>query len=221
MKVTKIILGLGAAAMLFACSPKKEESKTSEAQEVTDSLTAPIYTVLTDSSVINWEGSKAGIDSKHNGTMTFKSGSVMFDADSMQLVGGEFIMDMNSINNLDQQGELKAQLEGHLKSADFFDVEKFPEAKFVITSATKLAEPNRYHIVGNLTIKDATNSVEFDSTVAYDATTKTITAESDEIVIDRTKWGVNYNSKNVFKDLKDNIIADQISIKLHGVAQMQ
>ena len=44
------------------------------------------------------------------------------------LVGGQISIDMTSIENTDQEGKWKANLEGHLKSDDFFNVEKFPKS---------------------------------------------------------------------------------------------
>lgn len=221
MKTTKIIFGALAAALLVACSPKKQETKTSEAQEVSaESVSAQTYPAVLDLSSIEWIGKKTGIDSKHNGTIALKSGEVGFDVEAMELKGGDFVIDMHSINVLDLEGDMKAKLEGHLNSADFFDVENYPEVHFQITSATKLDEEGTYNVVGNLTMKEATNSIEFKTTIVYDKSTNQLTADSEEVVIDRTKWGVNYNSKNIFKNLKDNIIDDQITIKLHIVAQL-
>lgn len=221
MKVSKWMLGALAMSLVVACTPKKEENKTTEAQESAATVQASeSHAVLLDQSTINWEGKKVGIDSKHHGTISLKSGDVAFELSTMELKGGVFVIDMNSINNLDLEGDMKGKLEGHLKSADFFDVEKYPEARFEITSAEKLDENGRYKVVGNLTMKEATHGVEFTTSIKYDEATRQLTADSDEIVLDRTKWGVNYNSKNIFKDLKDNIIDDQISLKLHIVAQM-
>lgn len=219
---SKIIIGaIVATVLLAACSQKKEETKTAEAQEITAVAHSAItYPVALDQSSIYWEGRKVGTGSKHVGTIALKSGEVAFDTDSMKLKGGDFIVDMNSMNNLDLKGEMKAKLEEHLKSADFFDVEKYPEVRFQIVSADELTADGHYRVVGNLTMKETTNSIEFDVEITCDAATGTLSAESDEIVIDRTKWGVSYGSKNIFKDLKDNIIDDQISIKLHIVAKV-
>ncbi|MDD9150047.1 MULTISPECIES: YceI family protein [unclassified Sporolactobacillus] len=54
--------------------------------------------------------------------------------------------------------------DNHLKSADFFDVEKFPEIHFVSTSVTK-KDDEEYTVEGNLTIKDVTKPISFDAEV--------------------------------------------------------
>lgn len=219
MHTSKIIIGAMAATLLLACNPKKEETKTTEAQEVSTETVATSSTpVIVEQSRIDWVGRKVG--GAHNGTIALKSGAVSYDLTTMELHGGDFVIDMHSINNLDVEGDGKAQLEAHLKSPDFFDVEKYPEASFRITSARKLSDPDRYMIVGNLTIKETTNSIEFAATITHDQAKNQLIADSDEINIDRTKWGVNYGSKNIFKDLKDKAIDDHMSIKLHIVAQL-
>ncbi|WP_341226272.1 YceI family protein [uncultured Arcticibacterium sp.] len=51
--------------------------------------------------------------------------------------------------------------DGHLKSGDFFDAEKFPELKFQSTSFEK-KDSDDYKLIGNLTIKNVTKPVELD-----------------------------------------------------------
>lgn len=212
--------GLVLCSLITSCDEKKEESSTTEgAQTVVTHMGGEEYPVILDESVITWLGDKVVISAPHNGTIALKSGSVQIDLNTLNILGGQFIVDMNAINNLDLEGELKEHLEGHLKSADFFDVEKYPEAKFEITKAERIGETNEYTISGNLTLKDITNNIEFKATITQDDTTKKITAASEEIVIDRTKWGVNYGSGSIFKDLKDNIIRDEIVFTVKIVIQ--
>jgi polyisoprenoid-binding protein YceI len=54
--------------------------------------------------------------------------------------------------------------DGHLKSDDFFNAEKFPEINFKSTSFEKLGD-NKYKITGDLTIRDVTKNVTFDATL--------------------------------------------------------
>lgn len=111
---------------------------------------------------------------------------------------------------------MKTMLETHLKSADFFDVEKFPTSTFVITSAEQQAEEGRYKISGNLTIKDKTNNIEFFATLRDDGAK--YTAVTDTITIDRTKWDIVYGSGQGLKELTDKVIADPISFVATVVA---
>jgi Uncharacterized conserved protein len=65
-----------------------------------------------------------------------------------------FSVDVNSINTDDEKRD------GHLKSDDFFNAEKFPKMTFVATSIKKV-KGNMYTMEGNLTIRDVTKKVKF------------------------------------------------------------
>jgi polyisoprenoid-binding protein YceI len=65
-----------------------------------------------------------------------------------------FNVDVNSINTDDEKRD------GHLKSDDFFNAEKYPKMSFVSTSFKKLKD-NMYTLEGNLTIRDVTKKVKF------------------------------------------------------------
>lgn len=148
-------------------------------------------------SELKWEGTKK-VGDKHVGVVAFKSIDLKMEKGLIQ--GGELVVDMNTMITTDLAGEWKAKLEGHLKGEDFFNVTKYPTAKFVIKSVAN----NK--VTGDLTIKDKTNSVTFD--IVNDK--KTILGT---LVIDRTKWGIVYNSNNYFKNLGDKIIDDSIKLE--------
>ena len=66
-----------------------------------------------------------------------------------------FTLDVNSISTDNDMRD------NHLKSDDFLNAVKYPQIKFVSTSFTPLGD-NKYKLIGNLTIRDVTNSVTFD-----------------------------------------------------------
>jgi len=159
------------------------------------------------SSTVKWIGSK--VASAHEGTINIQKGMLMIDHGT--LVGGQFSIDMNSINNTDiESEEYSAKLEGHLKDEDFFNVEEFPTATITIIKAVKGTE-NNYSIIANLTIKGITHPIAFDSNVNINGINFLATAK---IKIDRTKWGIEYKSGNFFKALGDNIILDEIEFDI-------
>ena len=159
------------------------------------------------SSTVKWIGSK--VASAHEGTINILKGTLNIDHGT--LVGGQFSIDMNSIKNTDiESEEYSAKLEGHLKDEDFFNVEEFPTATITIIKAVKGTE-NNYSIIANLTIKGITHPIAFDANVNINGINFLATAK---IKIDRTKWGIEYNSGNFFKDLGDNIILDEIEFDI-------
>ena len=157
-------------------------------------------------STVKWKGSK--ITKGHEGFIQIQKGVLMIEHGT--LVGGQISIDMTSIENTDQEGKWKENLEGHLKSDDFFNVEKFPLATITITKATKATEYN-YKISADLTIKGITHSITFDAEVNINKVEFVVAAN---IKIDRTKWDIVYNSGNFFKDLGDKLILDEIEFDI-------
>lgn len=151
---------------------------------------------------MQWKGEK--VLGEHSGTIKLKSGWLNWD--NNQIKGGEFIIDMTSL----EESQDNQKLEGHLKSADFFDVQKFPESKLVLTESTPF-DKGTGDVKGMLTIKDVTNPVEF----------KASSQKKDDglwfycrIVIDRTKYNIKYGSGSFFDNLGDKTIYDEFELKV-------
>lgn len=164
---------------------------------------------------IKWTGYKVQkMGDSHTGDLKIKSGTVQVEGD--KIVGGEFVIDMNTLTYENKK------LEGHLKSPDFFDVEKFKEAKYVIKGSEKLAKPGpngeTHKVWGDLTIRNKTNPFEMLATVKKDKTTWT--AQAKTAIPDRSKFDINYNSPAIFglAKLADKAIADEIKLELNVTA---
>ena len=157
--------------------------------------------VNVNESKVTWKGYK--VTGSHEGTIELKSGHLMMDG--KKLTGGEFVVDMTSITNLDMaSGEGKEKLEGHLKSDDFFGVENYPTAKLVITSAEPMNK-NSYSVKGDLTIKGKTNPVTFVVSIYENKATATLK-------VDRAKYDVRYGSGSFFDNLGDKTIYDEFDL---------
>jgi len=150
-------------------------------------------------STVNWKGKK--ITGSHTGTINFKSGFITMEGES--ITGGEFVIDMTSINVTDLEGETKGKLEGHLTSDDFFGTANHPTSTLTINSA-KLQD-GVYKVKGDMTIKDSTNPIEFDLKMDGDTA-------NTSLKIDRTKYGVRYGSGSFFDNLGDNTISDDFEL---------
>ncbi len=115
----------------------------------------------TEKSYVYWRGNEVG--GYHDGNIKLKSGYII--SDHGKLVGGKFIIDMNTITNLDIKSEKYSQkLVNHLKDDHFFDVEKFPISMLIIKNAKKISDQN-YNITADLTIRGITNEINFISNV--------------------------------------------------------
>ncbi len=169
------------------------------------------FNANTSKSTVAWLGKK--VTGEHNGHISLKSATL--DVKKGKLTGGEFVIDMTSITNEDiEDAGYKEKLVGHLKSDDFFGVEKYPTSKFVITKVEHKGG-NDYQIAGNLTIKEKTEKIEFPATVEIGDDEVTASAK---LVIDRSKFDVRYGSGSFFDGLGDKMIYDDFELDINIVA---
>ncbi len=157
--------------------------------------------VSIENSKVIWKGYK--VTGSHQGTIALASGVLKFESD--KLIGGEFSIDMTTITNTDIEGdEYAKKLEGHLKSDDFFGVEKYPTAGIIFKTA-KLSGKNSYTVNADLTIKGKTNPITFEISVYGNKA-------SASIKVDRTLYDVRYGSTSFFDNLKDKAIYDEFDL---------
>lgn len=169
-----------------------------------------VYQVDIEKSKVEWYAKK--VSGKHNGTIRFSGGELRNDHGK---ITGSFEIEMSTIENVDiESKENRTKLENHLKSADFFEVEKFPKAKFVVTSVVPVDTVTdsgfTHKVSGMLTIKDKTNPIEFGTEMLMEGNLITCTGE---MIIDRTEYDVRYGSKKFFKDIGDKMIYDDFTLK--------
>ncbi len=163
---------------------------------------------------IEWVG--RNLVNKHWGTIGLKSGSMEFCQG--ELAGGEFVLDLTDLQCTDLAGtELHDGLIGHLKSDDFFDVERFPEGRFVITSAERIGGPGspNLRLQGELTLKGITHPLSFDAAAGFTPEGKP--AAQAALAFDRTKWNVLYGSGKFFHRLAGHLVNDMIELQLRIV----
>ena len=156
--------------------------------------------IKVENSKVIWKGYK--VTGSHEGTIAIKSGHLNFNED--KLTGGAFVIDMSTISNTDLEGEYKGKLEGHLKSDDFFGVEKYPTASLIFTKV-KSTGKNSYKVTGDLTIKGKTETISFNLSV-YGS------KANASLKVDRSKFDVRYGSTSFFDGLKDKAIYDEFDL---------
>jgi len=195
----------------FVGCKKTEEAKTTSAQDVTEVAEATKYKAIPANSMINWKANK--IVGGHEGTINVSNGVAKLEGN--KLVGGNFVFDINTIKCTDIPAEDKgnAKLIGHLKSADFFDVERHSSAVFEIT---KVEGDN---VSGNLTLKGIKKNVTFPAKVIVSEDEVYIT--SDTFTIDRTEWNIMYNSGKTLDPAKlgDKMIKDDVELSINVKAK--
>lgn len=166
-------------------------------------LSAQARKINTKESTITWTGKK--VTGEHSGSLKFQEGMLVFKG--KKITGGSFLADMTTLSNTDQTGDGKKKLEGHLRSADFFNTDEYKTAKLVFKSIGEKS-PGVYSITADLTIKGKTNPVKFDMAVKGNKA-------STEFTVDRTKYGIQYGSGTFFSDLGDRTIYDEFDVKVN------
>lgn len=158
---------------------------------------------VSEKSKLLWLGEK--VVGQHTGTINLQSGWLNWKDN--RIVSGEFLIDMASIK--DDDGS--ERLVGHLKSDDFFGVEKNPVSKLVITESTAF-DKGAGIVKGTLTIKGVTNPIEFR---ASSKVTEEGTWFYSNIIIDRSKYNIRYGSGSFFDNLGDKTIYDEFKLKIN------
>lgn len=171
------------------------------------------YSAKVNESTVEWKGFKPA--GEHFGTISISEGSLI--ANGNTIITGSFTIDMNTIVDKDMapDNEYSAKLVNHLKSSDFFDVKKFPTAKFDISGTKKVKGKN--HIVGYLTIKGIRKEISFPAKVSKNEMGDLV-LESETFKINRADFNIKYKSKTFYANLKDKFIYDEFEMKVKIVA---
>lgn len=204
------------AFIISGCGKSDKEVKVGDKQTAGENKGKSLVVSTTDSK-INWLGKK--VTGQHNGTINVSKGEVMVD--NGKVIGGKIEVDMKSIKNEDlKDAGMNAKLVGHLSSADFFEVEKFPTAKLEIVKVEELKDATKPNVnstvTANLTMKDVTKSITFPAEIKIENGMLSAKADFD---IDRTDWNIKYGSGKFFDNLGDKMINDKFNLNLVIVAK--
>jgi polyisoprenoid-binding protein YceI len=202
MRLAVLMMVLSGLMLVAACgnpATNKSQAITGEATKAGSPQPAggQKYSITPENSKIEFVGSK--VTGSHNGSFQKFSGEIDYTGDPTTS-SVSISMDTNSITTDDPK------LTEHLKTADFFDVAKHPEAKFESTAIKPGGDKGASHTVtGNLTMHGVTKSVTFPATIA--ATEDAITVNTD-FAVNRKDFGINYAGA------ADNLIRDDVVLKL-------
>ena len=182
------------------------------------SFTDKVHVVNSSKSVLQWSGDN--LNSTHSGTLKISEGEIEIKNGSVS--GGHFIIDMDAMTCIDIADETYNKiLITHLKADDLFAVNKYPQAKFLITSIDSItgSTPGNYNfnVKGDLTIKDITKNIEFPAIISID--TDNILVFLAQVEIDRTEWNILYGSGTYFQKLGMHLLNDLINIQFRVIFQ--
>lgn len=215
-----VFLGL-AIIMTQACSdaPEGDKAKIDEEQKASQA-TGQTFTIDTTTSRIRFTGN--GVGKNHPGIFRLSSGTV--SVANNQVTGGEFAINIKSME-MEEKGEMfQNKLRPHLLSGDFFEADKFGTARFEISKVepyaadgkdTSIVEGANFSVSGNLTLKETTKNITFPAKIDLDG--NTLKAKGN-FNIDRNQWKMNYGND---KTLGDKFISETVNIELDLEARKQ
>lgn len=184
---------VGLALMLGALAATGTRAQTAQRE---------MLPVERDASVLRWTGHAEVGSYSPMGTLRLKEGALTFAGG--QFRGADLSVDMNSLQ------QENADLTHHLKSADFFDVERFPTAVIHIERvAAGMAS-------GTITIRGKATPFQTPVKVKQMAERFEITGK---VELDRTKYGITFNSKSFFSGLGDKAIRNQFEVEFDVVGR--
>lgn len=206
---------------LFSCKndPKIDAAQAAPKQDTIRVAQVPREggaTFVVTEGTVNWSGTNTVSKSGHQGTINVEAGELMVNQG--QLLFGTVTLDMNSISVTDikDPGE-RRDLESHLKDSDFFETNKFPKAEFAFTEVLPSTMPNfNWVLSGNLTMKGKSVPVNIPVKVTIEG--DMLRAESPTFPINRTQWGVNFQS-GILGTARDKMIDDTVPLSLKILAK--
>jgi polyisoprenoid-binding protein YceI len=203
---TSFVLAVSLAFGLAGCDEKSAPPQATVAPAAsTGSASAPApsaeetaYVIEPSSSKVEWTGAK--ITAHHDGNFAQFKGTIKVPGGKPE--NAKIHLDIDTTSLTVQPDKL----EGHLKSPDFFDVEKFPKATFDSTTIAAGGTNGATHTVtGNLTLHGVTKSVTFPATVAVTPTK--VSAKADFSIM-RKDWNL------VYPGMPNDLIKDDVAIHL-------
>ena len=199
---------------VVGCGTKKDTEISSTTLEQI-SPEQGIYSAHIDKSELSWIGKELSTKI-HTGSLNISNGIIQVSDDNS--ISGNIKINMSTINVTDLQGRSKEMLEKHLRSADFFEVENYPEAQINFKSKSFNKLVNQISFEGDLTIKDITNPISFNATLIESSPYLKANAI---LSFDRSKYDVRFRSGSFFENLGDKLILDDIDVNIKLVTEKQ
>ena len=199
MKKINVFALAAVTLFLTSCGGKSSDVSTTEEQQVAEKQ-GELYLVNLESSKVDWKAFHKGGFAPRWGTLAIKSGEISVEGG--ELAAGDFVIDMQSLKvdpaSVTEKDKKYNELEDHLKSADFFDVEKNPTADFKITSVSNLETPVEGAVAGanktvsgNLMLKGKSLNVTFPAKVTV---TDGNVALQAKLNVNRTEWDIKFGT---------------------------
>ncbi|MFD1552825.1 hypothetical protein DNU06_08320 [Putridiphycobacter roseus] len=207
----KLILSAFTLALLVSScnnNGEKVDAKDAENVEVIETESTVTLSTIDEASTIEWFASHLGGVAPRFGKIGIQSAEVLVN--NGELSNATVIIDLNTltVENFEGDEEQTNKLTGHLKSADFFNVEVNPTAKFELTSIADGDDTYNSKVTGNLTILDSTKSISFLANIS--SSNEAVSIQSQKFAIDRTNWGMLYHVEGSEGVPTDYLISNEV-----------
>lgn len=208
----KVILSALVLGLVFtSCTDNGKEVEVNDATTIENNETAESvnFSNVSDDSHVEWFASHLGGTAPRFGKIMLQSAEITVNNDVVE--NASVVIDINSLSvlNFEDDEEQAGKLSGHLKSADFFNVEVNPTAQFELASISEIsADGFNSEVTGNLTILDSTKSISFNANV--NVSDENVSIVSEKFAIDRTLWGMSYHVEGSEGVPADYLIANEI-----------
>lgn len=185
------------SAATNTASTTTQTANTNTAKPATKGEALPL---TAENSKVEFTGSK--VTGKHDGGFKAFTGTIDLVNTKPEESSVTVDIDATSVYTDDEK------LSGHLKSADFFDVEKFPKATFTSTKivADSAKGAGNYTVTGDFNLHGQTKSITFPAKITV---SDADVAVESEFSINRKDFGIVYAGK------ADDLIRDDVVIKLN------
>lgn len=174
-----------------------------------------VYNKISDSSYLDWTASHLGGFNKRQGKIYYKEASL--SVKNNEVIDANFVVDMGTLIVSDMDTEESKDLEGHLKSADFFDIENYPTSTFKLSKVETLKGEYNSKVTGTLTILDTKKSISFNANINIGKNEVTIASEN--FTIDRSDWGLIYNNEGTKGVALNYLISDDIEFQINATVE--
>jgi polyisoprenoid-binding protein YceI len=212
MKSTLFLLSTLFVIVSCDNAPQGDTTVITDEKQVA-SAAGETFAVDTTNSRIRFVG--YGVGKNHPGTFHLSSGQVVVANNTV--TGGEFNINIRSLDLEQKESMFQNKLKPHLLSGDFFDADNFSSARFEITNVqtyqpnsndTSIVEGANFTVSGNFTLRNTTKNISFPANIELDGSTLKAVGNFD---IDRTQWQINYGND---KTLGDKFISEKVNIEL-------
>ncbi|MBA2330596.1 MAG: YceI family protein [Flavisolibacter sp.] len=212
MKSTLFLLSTLFVIVSCDNAPQGDTTVITDEKQVT-SAAGETFAVDTTNSRIRFVG--YGVGKNHPGTFHLSSGQVVVANNTV--TGGEFNINIRSLDLEQKESMFQNKLKPHLLSGDFFDADNFSSARFEITNVqtyqpnsndTSIVDGANFTVSGNFTLRNTTKNISFPAHIELDGSTLKAVGNFD---IDRTQWQINYGND---KTLGDKFISEKVNIEL-------